>query len=1047
MQNSEQEEKDSPTEPAAVETTTISSGGCCGGKPCGPTAPEAQAAAAAAAAAAKQGSCCGGRPCNFSATVPAPADSFSRYPKLQPSTYLQGFESWKQAAPPAQPQFGTAIKSKAADGPPPPFTYTGANLSACRFPLGGFGSGNVILGGDGTLQDWTVQNQVHSEGIPMHIMPATWFACSCAQEGAAAQSFVLCSPETYTDRNTRLPSNHPAYVPPNAVARLKALPGIRSLSMTGRYPIADVNYDIVGFPVELSLEAMTPLIPHNVKDSSLPCAVFTFSARNTSNTAVTLRMMQAQQNFVGWDGQSNCSDESVVLASLTSGVYSQGMKVSQTSSGASGVIRKANSATEVVVDVTSSTRFTTSGTVQIDGKDAGKATVSSTTGFWGGNVNTPINAGALTGLIMTASTIRSGSPSNGNLAVHASVSDSAVASSVIVQATTEADLFHQFCNNKDIPAASASPSPPSDKSFSWSGGVVQTVTIPAGQTQTVTFISSWSFPNRARNASVGDAYNNILPEVLGNFYSTWFSDASVVARYVQDNMSRLLSTTRTYRDIMFRTTLPPNLLDTAAGRVAVMRSGTMWRNKDGTVMGTEGNGCCPLNCTHVYGYTTLMERLFPDVAKNMRESDFIRNFDLKAGGCSMRFGTGGWAIDGALACIIKTYLVVQQSDSTLTWLPSVWKNVKAQMDDIITKFDTNGNGVITLPQQNTYDTAMNGANTFIGSYYITALRACAKMAKCLGDNVSSKSYSDRAEMAAVNYDKICWKEEFGYFVADVTIDNCKYSYGPGCFVDQVCGAGLSFACGLGYLCNSEHEHSARKAVVANNIVHKPPFQDFQQHFFDGDTGITVCSYPNGKLGDGMTYENLVSTGFTYPVLAGLLHDRDVDTAMVGVNNIRQRQDGRNRSPWNEPECDVLYSRMMAAWNLYDQALGFNYDSQTASLAFDSRFASPSAPQVSCFVTLQDGWGEFTQTPSSVSLSVAYGSMSVGRLVLASDAAQATAVLDGKNIDGVVWKKGGELSFPSPLQMATNQVLTVTFTTETTGVSRGCADEEEDFVIV
>jgi hypothetical protein len=31
----------------------------------------------------------------------------------------------------------------------------------------------------------------------------------------------------------------------------------------------------------------------------------------------------------------------------------------------------------------------------------------------------------------------------------------------------------------------------------------------------------------------------------------------------------------------------------------------------------------------------------------------VRNFDLANGGCTMRFGTGGWAIDGALACIIK----------------------------------------------------------------------------------------------------------------------------------------------------------------------------------------------------------------------------------------------------------------------------------------------------------------------------------------------------------------------------------------------------------
>ena len=99
----------------------------------------------------------------------------------------------------------------------------------------------------------------------------------------------------------------------------------------------------------------------------------------------------------------------------------------------------------------------------------------------------------------------------------------------------------------------------------------------------------------------------------------------------------------------------------------------------------------------------------------------------------MRYGTGGWAIDGALACIVKTFLVVRQADSSVKWLPSVWPNVKGQMDLVIAKFDTEGDGVITGAQQNTYDTAMYGANTFIGSYYVTALRACSAMAELMGD--------------------------------------------------------------------------------------------------------------------------------------------------------------------------------------------------------------------------------------------------------------------------------------------------------------------------
>ena len=57
-------------------------------------------------------------------------------------------------------------------------------------------------------------------------------------------------------------------------------------------------------------------------------------------------------------------------------------------------------------------------------------------------------------------------------------------------------------------------------------------------------------------------------------------------------------------------------------------------------------------------------------------------------------------------------------------------------------------------------------------------------------------------------------------------------------------------------------------------------------------GITVCTYPNGKLGDGMQYESIVSSGFTSPVIAGCLLDRNVDGALDVAGHLRQRHDGR-----------------------------------------------------------------------------------------------------------------------------------------------------------
>ena len=106
--------------------------------------------------------------------------------------------------------------------------------------------------------------------------------------------------------------------------------------------------------------------------------------------------------------------------------------------------------------------------------------------------------------------------------------------------------------------------------------------------------------------------------------------------------------------------------------------------------------------------------------------------------------------------------------------------------------------------------------------------------------------------------------------------------------------GLASACGMGHVFNPAHEALARKSVLTHNAVTKPPWNDLQKHLFDGDTGITVCTYPHGKLGNGMMYDTLVSTGFTSPNIAGMLLDRNTDGAELFAKYIRVRQDGRNR---------------------------------------------------------------------------------------------------------------------------------------------------------
>lgn len=847
------------------------------------------------------------------------------------------------------------------------WVYRGGKLQALNFPLGGFGTGNILLQGDGSLQGWTIQNQFHNpEHTPLHSLPGNSFAISASyvdDESSNRETYLLQSAENYTLDNQNIHFREERHVSQHQVDRIRQqqeqLPRVPTLEMKCQYPVATVRYHTSStFPLEVvEMEAMTPLIPSNIRDSSYPLAVFTFRLTNrSSDRSVSVDLMQSTMNFVGWDGHTDCC---------------QGE-----------------------------------------------------TPFWGQNVNTPFvdDDTGCAGIFMTSQRDIPELCRHGSIALVATTCSGPRASSgdaepeegvppsirIISGVTSEEELFAKFTNQEFDDPGKASPTTPSEDGTSYMGAVVHAMaSIPPKATISCRFVLSWYFPNRPCSAP----RDSLPKDIWCNQYANWFSDARDVVKQFHSVSGELIDTTHSYVNALYGSTIPWEVLESAAGRVACMRTPTMFWIKDDVVLGNEGNECCPLNCSHVYGYTTLLERLFPSVAKNMRTSDFVRNFD-PTNGCTMRFGVGGFAIDGSLANVIKTYLVIQQSDPRLEFLKSVWPNVKRQMEIVFTRF-LDKDGTVRVAQQNTYDSAMEGVNTFIGSYAVTAFKAAAAMASLSGDANYAKKCLKQADVTAAKYEDLCWKEEFGYYVAVVDETNCENSYGPGCFIDQLSAVGLSLACGFGTIFDPDHEAKARRSILKNNKVMKPPFQDQQNHFYHGDAGIRVCTYPNGKLGHGMPYTQLVSSGFTYPVVAGMIHDGNWIDARKICQMIRSRQSGINRSPWNEPECGLYYARSMAAWNLYDQACGFSYDATKGMIGFAPKI---NADAFSCFCVFHEGFGQFEQNGTgnlatgTAKLRVLYGAMvELSSLHLQSTAHVVEATLDGNPLQTSI-EVGGIVKF-------------------------------------
>jgi len=152
--------------------------------------------------------------------------------------------------------------------------YSGAALADIAFPLGGIGAGTISLCGDGALREWQIFNRPNSGCV----VPASFFAIWAEPVGAKPIAKVL------------------------QTAPVADIPGVDGLRFVGEFPIAEVEYLDRLLPVQVRLQAFSPMIPMNAKDSALPAAFFSFTVKNTARKPVHVAVLASIQNAVGFDG-------------------------------------------------------------------------------------------------------------------------------------------------------------------------------------------------------------------------------------------------------------------------------------------------------------------------------------------------------------------------------------------------------------------------------------------------------------------------------------------------------------------------------------------------------------------------------------------------------------------------------------------------------------------------------------------------------------------------------------------------------------------------
>jgi hypothetical protein len=164
------------------------------------------------------------------------------------------------------------------------------------------------------------------------------------------------------------------------------------------------------------------------------------------------------------------------------------------------------------------------------------------------------------------------------------------------------------------------------------------------------------------------------------------------------------------------------------------------------------------------------------------------------------------------------------------------------------------------------------------------------------------------------------------------------------------------------------EHNFREELYGH-------FNNMRSYALNDESALLMASYPRGGRPESpFPYFNEVMTGFEYCAGTHLLYEGMEDAGLTVVRGIRDRYDGKRRSPFNEAECGHHYARAMAAWTGILAWTGFQYEAAAGDLVF--------VREGFFFWSTGDAWGTIDIAPDQACIQVVEGVLNLRSLRVA-----------------------------------------------------------------
>lgn len=177
------------------------------------------------------------------------------------------------------------------------------------FPLGGIGTGNISISGNGMLVDPEINGHPDREkecGV-------TNFAVKAEYNGKIIDGRIIAGNYIHDIMGTLGGRYGQGNMP------LSGFKHFRNCVFNGEFPFAVLDFTDDVFPAEITLEAFNPFIPSDDKNSSLPAAFFNLTIKNISDKKIKYTVLQTASNLLKNGGLNSRYENNGIKAIVFNG--------------------------------------------------------------------------------------------------------------------------------------------------------------------------------------------------------------------------------------------------------------------------------------------------------------------------------------------------------------------------------------------------------------------------------------------------------------------------------------------------------------------------------------------------------------------------------------------------------------------------------------------------------------------------------------------------------------------------------------------------------